>query len=61
MPKAFVFLKEVKAELEKVVWPTREETIRLTVIVIVISVIASLYVGAIDFLFTNIINIILKK
>ena len=37
-------------ELKKVTWPSREETIRLTAIVIGISLIIGLYIGIIDFL-----------
>lgn len=37
-------------ELKKVTWPTREETIRLTVVVIAISLIIALYIGIIDVL-----------
>ncbi|MCR4325151.1 MAG: preprotein translocase subunit SecE [Candidatus Curtissbacteria bacterium] len=42
------YLKESKAELEKVVWPTRPETLRLTLVVIVVSVIVGAYVSGID-------------
>lgn len=55
------FLSEVKAELEKVVWPTREETIRLTLLVIVISLIVGLYVGGLDFIFTNLARILFQR
>jgi len=37
-------------ELKKVSWPTRKETIRLTVVVIFISLIIGLYIGIIDVL-----------
>jgi preprotein translocase subunit SecE len=48
------FIREVIAELKKVTWPTREETIKLTVIVIVISIIVAFYIGGLDLLFVNI-------
>ncbi len=47
--KALDFLKEVKVELEKVVWPTRAQTIRLTFIVIFITVMVAFFVGVVDF------------
>jgi len=59
--KPLVFFKEVKVELGKVVWPTRQETIRLTMIVILISVAVGLFIGALDILFTNTIAFFLKK
>ena len=45
--------RETRSELRKVVWPTREETLRLTVVVIVISLIIGLllFVGDAIFLF----------
>ena len=36
------FLKEVRDELKKVVWPTRDEIIRLTGVVIFVSVIVGI-------------------
>ncbi|EKD57534.1 MAG: hypothetical protein ACD_57C00242G0001 [uncultured bacterium] len=54
------FLSEVKTELSKVVWPSREETIRLTAIVIVVSIILGLFVGGLDYLFTSLTGLILK-
>ena len=54
------FLGEVKTELLKVTWPTKEEVIRLTAVVILISLIVGLFVGGLDFIFTKGIEIILK-
>lgn len=48
------FLQEVRSELKKVNWPTREETIRFTFVVIVISVLVAVYVGALDAFFLTI-------
>lgn len=53
------FVKEAKAEWSKVVWPGRQEAIRLTVSVIIISVIVGALVGGLDFVFTNLMNKIL--
>lgn len=54
------FLKEVQEELKKVVWPTRAEVMRLTVVVILVSLIVGLFLGSIDFLLTKFTEIILK-
>ncbi len=48
------FFSEVSAELRKVTWPSREETIRLTAAVIIISLAVGLFVGGLDILFVNI-------
>ncbi|MCA0454549.1 MAG: preprotein translocase subunit SecE [Chloroflexi bacterium] len=45
----------VRSELQKVVWPTREETQRLAIIVLVVTIIASLVLGALSLLFNAII------
>lgn len=55
-----VFLKEVQDELKKVVWPTRDEIVRLTFVVIIISLIVGFFLGGIDFLLTKITQIIIK-
>jgi preprotein translocase subunit SecE len=43
--------REVRSEMKKVVWPTREETIRLTIVVIAISVVISVILFAADSVF----------
>lgn len=50
------FFGEVLSELRKAVWPTREEAIRLTVMVLIVSVVVGLVLGAIDFGFTRLVN-----
>jgi preprotein translocase subunit SecE len=56
MNKIINFFKEVKAELKKVTWPTRQETIKYTLIVIGISLGVALFLGLADYLFTWLIN-----
>ncbi|MFH0773027.1 MAG: preprotein translocase subunit SecE [bacterium] len=48
-------------ELKKVTWPTKEETIRLTVIVIGISLIIGVYIGIIDVLLTKGLEMLAKS
>ena len=43
------FIKESRTELKKVVWPTRQETIRHTMTVIVMSGALALFLGGVDF------------
>ena len=54
--KIITFLKEVKLEIKKVNWPTKDETIRYTLIVIGISVAVAAFLGGLDFLFTTLLN-----
>lgn len=53
------FYRETTAELRKVVWPTRDEAIRLTGIVVAVVVAMSIFLGAIDAALTEILKIIL--
>lgn len=50
------FLKEVKIELKKVTWPTRQETVKYTLLVIGVSVAVAIFLGGLDFLFTLLLN-----
>ncbi len=50
------FFAESRQELRHVNWPTREEAIRLTAIVIGISVGLAAFLGLFDFLFTDAIK-----
>lgn len=43
--------RELRGEMRKVVWPTREETTRLTIVVILVSAIISAILFAADSLF----------
>ena len=51
-----VFLKESRTELRKVTWPTREETIRYTAAVIVISLAIAGLLGGSDFIFKSLLT-----
>lgn len=42
------YLHESQIELRKVVWPTRQETIRTTIVIIIVVIILSLLLGLID-------------
>jgi len=53
MKKAIAFLREAKAELSKVSWPTREQLIRNTVAVIAVSGVVAVLLGALDYLFSR--------
>lgn len=54
------FLKEVKQELSKVIWPTKEEAIKLTLAVIFVSVLIGAFIGVIDFVLTKLMTVIIK-
>jgi preprotein translocase subunit SecE len=53
IPRIVVFVRQVVAELRKVIWPTRKELITYTSVVLVFVVIMVLLVAAFDFAFTK--------
>jgi preprotein translocase subunit SecE len=48
------FIKEAREELAKVSWPSRETTIRYTVIVIVMSLAVGAITGAMDYVLSKV-------
>ena len=46
------YYRETRAELGKVAWPTRNEAINLTIVVLVTVVVSSMFLGLFDALFT---------
>lgn len=49
MGKVLGFFKDVYGEMQKVVWPTRVQTIRYTIAVIVLSLSVAVVLGAADY------------
>lgn len=60
MATPVTFLRETKDELKKVVWPSRQEIIRLTFVVITVSLAVGLFLGGLDFVFVKIIETVVK-
>ena len=60
MTSPITFIKQTRDEIVKVIWPTKNEIIRLTAIVILISILVGLYIGGLDLLFAKAIEMILK-
>jgi len=54
--KIVKFLKETKAEMRKVTWPTRDELVGSTKIVIIATLVVTLFIGVIDQILTLIIR-----
>ncbi|MFL0357661.1 preprotein translocase subunit SecE [Erythrobacter sp. GH1-10] len=54
------FVNQVRTETSKVVWPTREETIRTSIFVFIFMVILSLFFFGIDSLFNAIVKFLLS-
>ncbi len=56
MERLITFIKEARIELKKVTWPTRQDTIRSTVSVIIVSAGIALFLGILDFLFQSVLD-----
>ena len=59
--KTIDFIKEVWQELAKVAWPTREQTVRYTILVIIVAVAVGLFLGGLDAILTAVTAFLLKK
>jgi preprotein translocase subunit SecE len=55
------FYRETIAELRKVVWPTRDQAVNLSVIVGVVVIAMSLFLGAVDAILTQILRFLLVR
>jgi preprotein translocase subunit SecE len=51
--------RESRAEMAKIIWPTRPEGVRLTVIVMVVTLISAIAIFGIDSLFSAIVRFII--
>lgn len=56
MQRLIEFLKEARAELGKVSWPTRKELSESTVLVIVSVIVVTIFIGAVDFVFNKLLQ-----
>ncbi|MEI6580927.1 MAG: preprotein translocase subunit SecE [bacterium] len=53
MSKITEYFKDIKGELKHVIWPSRNQTMFYTVIVIALSVIIAYFLGIFDFIFSK--------
>jgi len=53
------YFKETKAELQKVIWPSRKEATNLTLIVLAVIATMSIAMGVIDYVFAKIFSLII--
>lgn len=53
------YFKDTRAELRKVTWPTRQEATNLTLIVLAVTFTMAILLGAVDFVFTKLFELII--
>ncbi len=54
------FFREVKVELQKVTFPTRQETIGSTLVVLALTVIMGVYLGLSDWILAKVVRVLLS-
>ena len=60
MSKVGQFLRESKAELKKVVWPSRDDVVSSVKVVIISTIIVAIVLGLLDFAFTEAYRALMK-
>jgi preprotein translocase subunit SecE len=58
--KATKFFSDVYQELHKVAWPSRQELVGSTIVVIVMSLLVSFFIGAVDFILKELVNLLTR-
>lgn len=56
MDKVLDYIRESRAELRKVTWPTKQQLWYSTVIVIVVTAISAAYLGLVDLILTGVFS-----
>ena len=54
------FIRQVKAETAKVVWPTRKETVTTTIMVGIMTILLSVFFFGVDQIFSRIVRLLLS-
>jgi preprotein translocase subunit SecE len=60
LQKTREFFEEVSVELKKVSWPTRQQTVNATVVVITVAFIVAFFLGIVDIVLARIVGAIMK-
>jgi len=55
------FLKEVKEELDRVTWPSKEEVVEATIGVVIFCAFVAVYFWALDLIFSKALELIIAK
>lgn len=60
MEKVLDYIRESRAELRKVTWPTKQQVWYSTLVVIAVTFVVSLYLGLVDLLLTGVFSRIIR-
>ncbi|MBI2594925.1 MAG: preprotein translocase subunit SecE [Candidatus Colwellbacteria bacterium] len=56
MGRFTLYLKELRREFQRINWPNRGEAFRLSLVVIVISLLVAAFLGLLDFVFSTLLK-----
>ena len=59
--KIALFFKDIKIEMSKVSWPTKDELVGSTAVVLVSLAILSVFIGICDLVLSKIVNVIISR
>ena len=51
--KLILYLRQVKVESKKINWPSREKTMRYSLVVVAIATVVAIFLGGLDFIFSS--------
>jgi preprotein translocase subunit SecE len=54
------FLREVRAEMEKVTWPGRKEVQAATLVIIALVLLLAVFIGAVDFVVSRVLGLFFR-
>jgi preprotein translocase subunit SecE len=54
------YFKEVRAELKHVSWPSRNQALMYTIVVVAVSLATAIYLGLLDYIFDAVVQYIIK-
>jgi preprotein translocase subunit SecE len=54
------YLKETRAELRKVAWPTREQATNLTLIVLAVTIVMAIFLGVVDLVAAAVVRLLIS-
>ena len=54
------FLREVRAEMEKVTWPGRDEVRAATIVIIVLVLLLAVFIGGVDFVVSRVLGLFFR-
>ncbi|MBU1071386.1 preprotein translocase subunit SecE [Patescibacteria group bacterium] len=54
------YLSQIRVELQKVKWPSHQQAVKLTLIIVFVSLVVGLYISGLDVIFTKLIQSIIS-